>query len=112
VTTFRGHYLPVAARREVLRIYRDRRTTTTWSPFADSPLRPMHAMLETKAYFNGWLADAVAFGPVGRQSVEEMTAQYRAAEYYLQLMHDKPEAFKNRPPAKRHQQRDTRVSVA
>lgn len=95
-TTFRGHYLPVAARREVLRIYRDRRSTSTWSPWATGPLAPMAAMHETVSYFQGWLADGVAFGPVRRKSVKELTDQFRAAEFYLYRMYDKPAEFKNR----------------
>lgn len=102
---YRGHYLPVAARREVLRIYRDRRSTSTWSPWATGPLAPMAAMRDTVDYFRGWLADRVAFGPVGR-STADLTDQYRAAEFYLELMHDKPDEFKNHG---RHEQ--SRVEV-
>lgn len=101
MTTFRGHYLPVAARREVLRIYRDRRTTTTWSPFATDSLAPLPAMQATKDYFAGWLANAVAFGPVGPHSVKDQTDQLRAAEFYLSQMYDKPTEFKRRAPARR-----------
>ncbi len=94
---YRGHYLPVEARREALRRYRDRRSGTSWSPFATGPLRPVDAMRDTVHYFEGWLAHAVAFGPVGKHSVKELTDQYRAAQFYLDRMYAKPAEFKYRP---------------
>ena len=100
MTTFRGHYLPVEARREVLSIYRDRRVHG--DPIT-GPLWAMAAMRATRDYFSGWLAYGVAFDPVGNQDVKSLTDQYRAAEYYLQRMYDKPQEFKQRPPrARRH----------
>lgn len=95
MSTYRGHYLPVAARREVLKIYRNRRATSTWAPWATGPLPPMAAMHATVDYFTGWLAHYVAFGPVGPSSVQEMTDQYRAAQFYLDRMYDKSDEFKN-----------------
>ncbi|MBM0127582.1 hypothetical protein [Pimelobacter simplex] len=63
-------------------------------------------MLETKDYFESWLADAVAFGPVGRWSVEERIDQFRAAQYYLHRMYEKPVAFKQRRPIGRDRRLD------
>lgn len=94
MSTYQGHYLPVEARREVLRIYRDRRTR---GPLGIAgPMPPLDAMRATVDYFSGWLASAVAFGPVGPETVESLTGQYRAAEFYLDRMYQKPVGFRRR----------------
>lgn len=94
MTTFRGHYLPVEARREVLRIYRDRRVNGV----LDLGPRPtaLDSMRATVRHFEGWLAYAVAFGPIGRHDVKSLTDQYRAAEYYLDRLCQKPEDLRFR----------------
>ena len=55
----------------------------------------MAAMRETVSHFQGWLAHAVAYGPVGHQTIEDLTAQYRASEFYLDRMRSKPLEFRN-----------------
>lgn len=91
MSTYRGHYLPVEARREVLRIYRDRRVNGTL--YGNPRLTALDAMTATVDYFQGWLAHGVAFKPVGRQSLKELTDQYRAAKFYLDQMYAKPSEF-------------------
>jgi len=98
MTRYYGHYLPVASRRNVLHIYRDRRTHPL--PLAAVPLAPVRAMQATVDYFSGWLAWAVAFGPVGDQTVESLTNDFRAAEYYLKQVYARSTAFKWLPPRK------------
>lgn len=94
MTTYRGHYLPVAARREALRIYRDRRAN---GEIGMGPrLSAIEAMRATVHYFESWLAHGVAFGPVGLHSLKELTDQYRAAQFYLDRMYAKPDEFKYR----------------
>lgn len=94
MTSYCGHYLPVAARREVLRIYRDR--LTFGEPTMGPNLSPVEAMQATERYFSGWLAHAVALGPIGKQDVKSLTDQYRAANYYLSRVYDRPDAMRHR----------------
>jgi hypothetical protein len=94
MTTYRGHYLPVAARREVLRIYRDRRVNGALR--LGPRLSAVESMQATVHYLEGWLAHAVAFGPVGRHGVKDLTDQYRAAEFYLERLYLKPREFRDR----------------
>lgn len=75
-----GHYVPVAARREVLRIYRDRRVRGNRPIDQRAPVSPQEAMWFTKDYFTGWLAHDVAFGRLGRTTVQDRVDQVRAAE--------------------------------
>ena len=93
MTRYRGHYLSVASRREVLRIYRDRRTH--WLPLTDGPLAPLPAMQATVSYFSGWLAESVAFG--FPNDIQACADQYRAAQFYMDRMYNRPTAFKWRP---------------
>jgi hypothetical protein len=94
MTSYCGHYLPVAARREVLRIYRDR---LTYGELTMGPnLSPLDAMRATERYFSGWLAHAVAHGPIGKDDVKSLTDQYRAANYYLSRVIDRPAALRDR----------------
>jgi hypothetical protein len=94
MTTYRGHYLPVEARREVLRIYRDRRAN---GELGMGPrLSAVESMRATVRYFEGWLAHGVAFGPLGRHTLKDLTDQYRAAEFYLERLYAKPDEFRNR----------------
>ena len=99
MTKYRGYYLPVAARREVIRLYVERRTGTSWSPFAKGPLPPLAAMRSAVHYCGGWLAAEVAF-PGGRdvpgKTVKDRLDQYRAAQFYTERMYPDVEGFDRR----------------
>lgn len=90
MTAYRGHYLPVAARLKVLRVYRDRRTRPL--PMSNVPLAPIEAMRATVEYFQGWLASSVAYG--FPKDTQALTDQLRAADYYLRQMYGKPQEFR------------------
>lgn len=97
MSTYRGHYLPVEARREVLRIYRNRRQRGSQPGGRGIPLAPMAAMLEAVEYFEGWLANTAAYGAWRKgETVQDYVDRLRAADFYMGRMYSKSERFRNR----------------
>lgn len=94
------HYIPVGAKREALRMYRDRRRHGE-GPWHERPLNPMDAMDSVVRFYEGHLAAAVAYDY--DKHLKRMIDGFRAADYYRGRMYQKPwrnsgrDVFRQRP---------------
>jgi hypothetical protein len=87
-----SRYIPVAAKRHALMVYRDRRRGGGRPGLPETAHSPAEAIESTVEFFAGHLAVWVALYPSrqgSRERIRVLTDGYRAAHYYRQQMRRK-----------------------
>jgi hypothetical protein len=83
-----SHYIPVAAKRRALEVYRQRRQDGE-PPENLRTLSPTEAMRSTVRFFAGHLAAELAFRSNSARQ-QELLDGYRAADYYRTRLYEMP----------------------